>query len=600
MNEPLKLLTAISLSVFLTACGGSDNDSNNDGTGNDKDTPAVITGGEGVVTEDSKTSTSGQLKDSTKADQTFEESELQGEYGNLEVSSNGSWNYSLNGELADPLSANEIATDKFTVGIGSDKETTTITISISGTDDPYTFDPGSPLAKLVVDSREHAQGTMVIEDIDGDTPEFVEGTFSGGYGEFKVFNNGDWEYTLNNNTDNLKDGETVEDTVTFQLTDGIEQSVTFSVATVNPSESSIVFILMNFSDGAATDQGDLTHIANTVFNDVDSLDSAYRENSFGQLKFLRHRVNDKSLQHYCYGEPGNEETSLDCIIFDIPDSENGGTLSIEDAVARAQAGQEGEYTDGGFEWRDMAYQWAADNLVDENGQPLNLRKWRHQVFIYPNASYRAGLVGAGIASVGGDMSLVASFSDQNVMGHELGHNIGLSHAGLDSNNDGDTNDSGDSEYGTDGSLMGSRGQSRLFGSAHREYMKWYDLFPEYTKIVEQVANSSQDLEVEAIELTAGELSGSRPQQLKIESAGSQNGESHYYVNYHVAHDILNPRSQFEDSVTVHYLNGRTSNHVAVLEQPGDSFTDSKIGLSITYKSVNSSSKSAVVTVSYGE
>ncbi|BBM01742.1 hypothetical protein [Microbulbifer sp. GL-2] len=94
MNESLKLLTAMSLSVFLTACGGFDNDGNNDGnavsgnkgTGNDKDTPAVITGGKGVATEDSKTSTSGQLNDSIKANQTFEESELQGEYGNLEVS----------------------------------------------------------------------------------------------------------------------------------------------------------------------------------------------------------------------------------------------------------------------------------------------------------------------------------------------------------------------------------------------------------------------------------------------------------------------------------------------------------------------------------
>ncbi|WHI51712.1 VCBS domain-containing protein [Microbulbifer sp. MLAF003] len=635
MREPLKLLTVFSLSVFLTACGGGSGDSGqspdddnannpvsdgsgdngdsnngNDGsdnstggntdtdTGNDTDSNGVISGGEGSVTENVEITTSGQLIDSGNTDQTFEETGLQGKYGNLKVSSDGNWSYTLESNLADPLNANELVTDEFSVGIGSTEKTTTITISVTGTDDAYTFDPGSPLATMIVNSREHANGTMMIEDVDGNTPEFPEETISGSYGEFKLLKNGDWEFTLNNNADSLKEGETAEDTIAFQLTDGTEQSVTFTIATIDPSESSIVFILMNFSDGLATDQGDLTHIANTVFNDKDSLDNAYRENSFGQLKFLRHRINDKSLQHYCYGEPGNEDTSVDCVVFNIPDSENGGTLSIADAVARAEAGQEGEYTDDGFTWRDKAYQWASDNLVDENNQPLNLRNWRHQVFIYPNASYKAGLVGAGVASVGGGMSLVASFSDQNVMGHELGHNIGLSHAGLDSNNDGDTNDSGDSEYGTDGSLMGNRSRSRLFGSAHREYMKWYNLFPEYTTTVEQVSSSSQDVEIEAIELTAGELSGSLPQQLKIESNGSSNGQNHYYVNYHVAHDILNPRPHFEDSVTVHYLNGRTSNHVAVLEQVGDSFTDSKIGLTITYKSSDSIKKSAVITVSY--
>ncbi|MFA0813475.1 VCBS domain-containing protein [Microbulbifer epialgicus] len=607
MNEPLKLLTSISLSVFLTACGGggggSDKD-NNDGNPVNNGSPGVISGGEGSVMEDIETSTSGQLTDSGNANQTFEATELQGTYGSLKTASDGGWSYTLDSNLANPLNAGELATDKFTVGVGTEDDITTITISVTGTDDAYTFNPTSPLAKLVVDSRESAKGTLTLEDIDGNTPEFIEKTITGNYGEFKIFSDGNWEYTLNDNADSLKGGETASESITFQLTDGSEESVIFSVATITPKENSVVFIMMNFSDGQATDKASLTHIANMVFNDTDSLDNIYRENSLGQLKFLRHRVNDKELENYCYGEPNNEETSVDCIFYNIEDREQGGILSIEDAAARAEIARQnneiGEYTDGGFEWTDLAYEWTKTKYTDENGQPLDLRKWDHRVFIYPQAAKKAGLVGAGVASVGGSWSSVASYSDQNVMGHELGHNIGLSHAGLDNNNDGDIVDSGDSEYGTDGALMGNRSQSRLFGSAHREYMKWYDLFPEYTTTVEQVANSSQDVEIEAIELTAGELSGALPQQLKIESNGSSNGENHYYVNYHVAHNILNPRPHFDGSVTVHYLKGRVSNHVAVLEQPGDSFTDSRIGLTITYKSSDSAKKSAVITVSYDQ
>ncbi|MDP5208520.1 VCBS domain-containing protein [Microbulbifer sp. 2205BS26-8] len=598
MNTALRLLVAISLSVTFTACGGGGGSTSGGDT--DTETPGVISGGEGRVLENSETTTTGKLTDSTNANQTFEANNFQGTYGNLETSEDGSWTYTLEGELADPLNGGEQASEAFTVGVAGGSRTTKITISITGFDDPYTFQPESPLAMMVVDSKEFATGRLSLNDVDGNTPVFVSGTVAGSYGDFKLSESGDWEYTLNSKADSIRKGDLTEDSITFTLSDDTEQTVVFSIATLEPTESSIVFILMNFSDALATDRADISDIADMVFNDVDSLDNTYRENSLGQLKFLRHRVSDNTLQHYCYGEANREESSVDCIRFDIPDSQNSGILSIADAAARAKAGQQGEYTDSGHTWRNMAYQWAENNLVDENGAPLALNKWRHQVYIYPRAAYREGLIGYGVAAVGGRWSMVASDSDQLLMGHELGHNIGLGHAGWDSNNDGDTNDNGEDEYGTGGAFMGNRSESRLFGSAHREYMDWYRLFPEYTVTVEQASNSSQDLEIQAIELTAGDRSGTLPQQLKVESTGSSNGQSHYYVNYHVAHNELNPRPHYAHSVTVHYLNGRTSNHVAVLAQPGDDFTDEAIGLKIEYKSRIAENQSAVIAVSYSE
>ncbi|AWF82871.1 hypothetical protein BTJ40_19745 [Microbulbifer sp. A4B17] len=634
MTYSLKLLTAISLSVFLTACGGgggsddndnedttvssdsnsgsdsgdddgsSGSDDDNSGSGSDNnndsdsDGSSTISGNSGNVSEDDKTSVSGQLVDSSNSNQTFESGSFQGTYGELEISVNGSWAYNLDSELADPIAGSELATDTFTIGVGSSNSEATISITITGYDDAYTFSPSSPLATLVVESKEFASGTLLLEDVDGNTPEFIEESINGTYGNLKLYSNGDWEYSLNDSADNLNSGETTEETISFQLSDGSTQSITFAVVTIDAEESSIVFIFMNFSDAVPTDTTDISDIADMVFNDEDSLDNTYLKNSLGQLKFLRHRISDNSLEHYCYGEDSNEDSSIDCISYDIPDSQNGGTLSVDDAAARSSQG--GEYTDGGYTWRDNATDWAEANLVDDNNNSIDLSDWRHRVYIFPPEAKNAGLVGAGVASVGGKWSIVTAYTDQMIMGHELGHNIGLSHAGNDDNNDGDTNDSGENEYGTSGSFMGNAWKSRLFGSGHREYMGWYDLFPEYTKTVTQAAGSSEEVEIEAIELTAGELSGSLPQQLKVESSGSKNGEDYYYVNYHIDHDILNPSSHMENSVSVHYLDGKLFNHVAELEEPGDSFTDSNIGLTIEFQSRATDSQSATILVSYSD
>ncbi|WP_299587718.1 VCBS domain-containing protein [uncultured Microbulbifer sp.] len=599
MNESIKLFSAISLTAFLTACGGGsggDGDGNPetevDSSGGGSSQGISISGGEGRVVEDSTASASGKLVDAANPSQTFENTSFQGRYGSLTVSKDGNWSYTLDSDLANPLDLDEQTSDVFTLGVGSGSDTTKISIQITGADDPYSFTPSVPLSTLVLNNKERASGQLKIEDVDGNTPLFRADTINGQYGKFTIQNDGTWAYSLDSNAGVLKAGETSKDTIKFLLTDGSEQSVTFSIATTDPTESSIVFIFMNFSDAIATREAGVSDIADMVFNDVDSLDNAYLENSQGQLKFLRHRIDSKDLPHYCYGQQGVEESSIDCITYSIPDPQNGGILSV--ASAQARQGQGGEYTDGGFSWRDDAHQWARDTMVDDNGQPLNLSDWRHQVYIYPSEAEDAGLIGTGIASVGGKWSVVAARTDQLVMGHELGHNIGLGHAGWDEDNDGRA----ESEYGTAGSLMGNRSKSRLFGSAHREVMGWYKLSPDYSTTVNQVTGSIQDIEIQAIELTAGELSGTLPQQLKVQSNGSKNGRSHYYVNYHVGHNILNPNSHYANSVTIHYLNDIDSNHVAVLESPGDFFEDNSAGITITYKSNSDADQSAVITVQY--
>ncbi|WNZ57803.1 VCBS domain-containing protein [Microbulbifer sp. MKSA007] len=529
MPDTLKFLTAFSLSVLLTACGGGSSSSNS----NDETT---------------ETETSTDSGDNSGSDD----------------SDNGDDD--------------------------SDEET-----------GGYTFNPSNPLASLIVGTQEYASGTLTLEDTDSNSPTFQASSVAGSYGDFTLYESGNWEYQLNTNSQNLNDGDSVEDTISFQLTDGSTLSVVFSIQTIEATESSIVFIFMNFSDAAVEDDLSITQIANMAFNDTDSLDNAYHENSLGQLKFSRHLSNDTSLDQYCYGEDNDESTSIDCFTYNIADSQNGGVLSIEDAESRSGS----EYNDSGYTWRDRATSWIESNYLDSNNQPVELNDWRHRVYIFPEAAASAGLVGTGVASVGGRWSMIIADSDQLIMGHEIGHNIGLSHAGNDDNNDGDTNDSGESEYGSDGSLMGNAWQSRLFGSGHRDYMGWYDSFPGYTETIEAVAGSTTNIEFQAIELTAGELSSDLPQLLKAESIGSRNGENYYYIEYHVEHDTLNPRPHHENAVTVHYLSGTsnnnvTANQVATLSTTGDSFTDSSAGITIEFLSTENSTNSATVSVTYDE
>ncbi|WP_444901813.1 VCBS domain-containing protein [Microbulbifer sp. SSSA007] len=268
MNSIIKQLSAISFSMFLVACGsggGGSGDENNKNTtpnltgggndtvpvpdsngnpgensGSDPDPDpgfppsGVVSGGEGSVIEDDVTSTSGRLTDSTNEQQIFEELNQWGKYGLLEVSSDGLWKYILNSDLANPLSVGEQVVDEFTIGVGSDEDYTMVAIKITGTDDEYTFNPGVPLASLIVGTVEEVRGTLVIDDVDGNTPEFVASNIVSEYGSFRISSNGDWEFSLIDKAKQLKEGDLVEDVITLRFTDGVEHSVTFSISTVDP------------------------------------------------------------------------------------------------------------------------------------------------------------------------------------------------------------------------------------------------------------------------------------------------------------------------------------------------------------------------------
>ncbi len=199
------------------------------------DATSILTGNEGSVTENEKVSTSGMLVDTKNPNQTFGPFNGWGKYGQLTVTTDGSWAYTLSEDLSNPLSENEIADDEFSVSVGTKGDTTTITIEISGQDDAYQFKPESPLATLIVTTKEAVKGTLIIRDVDGNTPDFIENTISGKHGEINLSRTGNWKYTLSSTSKALPKGTSTEDTLTIQLSNGTEHQITFSIVVTDPN-----------------------------------------------------------------------------------------------------------------------------------------------------------------------------------------------------------------------------------------------------------------------------------------------------------------------------------------------------------------------------
>ncbi|WP_319543692.1 tandem-95 repeat protein [uncultured Pseudodesulfovibrio sp.] len=224
---------------------------------------------------------------------------VQGHYGTLTINSDGSYTYTLDndGNNADleGLNYNNPGTDSFTYAIMDDSgalDYANITFTVNGANDApeafsdinsiqefgYIFeetsysgiatgnvitdvngddqvDTDADDAQIFVESISHGENTQAVYDYD-DTNEYVE--IDGDYGTLKVWENGEYEYTLDN------DNETVD-----ALDDGGKLTETFSYTTTN-----------SWQDGVSSNAADLTitihgtNDAPVAVNDVDTASEA--------------------------------------------------------------------------------------------------------------------------------------------------------------------------------------------------------------------------------------------------------------------------------------------------------------------------------------
>ncbi|WP_430480914.1 VCBS domain-containing protein [Aeromonas caviae] len=169
---------------------------------------------------------------------------LTGQYGQLVLGADGKWTYSAdNGQAAiQGLKAGETLTDTLTVTNADGKTTTTVTITINGTDDVPTLTPdvGSVTEDRNVQPGNllQASGTLVA-GTGGDAGEdkFIAGTLTGKYGQLVLGADGKWTYSADNGQaaiQGLKAGETLTDTLTVTNADG--KTTTTVTITINGTD----------------------------------------------------------------------------------------------------------------------------------------------------------------------------------------------------------------------------------------------------------------------------------------------------------------------------------------------------------------------------
>ncbi|MBL0625120.1 retention module-containing protein [Aeromonas jandaei] len=212
--------------VTITIHGTDDKPTLVADTGSVTEDTAVTAGGE--------LTTSGTLAAGTGGDageDKFSAGNFTGTYGKLTLDVNGNWVYTAdNGQVAiQQLNQNQSLTDTFTVLNADGVTSTTVTITIHGTDDKPTLvaDTGSVTEDTAVTAGGEltTSGTLAA-GTGGDAGEdkFSAGNFTGTYGKLTLDVNGNWVYTADNGQvaiQQLNQNQSLTDTFTVLNADGV-------------------------------------------------------------------------------------------------------------------------------------------------------------------------------------------------------------------------------------------------------------------------------------------------------------------------------------------------------------------------------------------
>lgn len=160
-----------------------------------------------------------------------------------------------------------------------------------------------------------------------------------------------------------------------------------------------------------------------------------------------------------------------------------------------------------------------------------------------------------------------------VFAHELGHNLGLAHAGTDPENDGVAN----SEYGDYSDPMGGSRSWYLFGGPHLDRLGWYETYPD--SIVTVTEAGTYDIDVLN---TTPPATYSKPRVLKLQRS---NNQGFYYLSYRqpVSYDD-SLFSTYTQGVSIHRYQGPTAAYSTFFIQSltnNQSFVDSAAGIRVT-------------------
>ena len=167
-----------------------------------------------------------------------------GTYGSLTITTAGVWTYTLDNEDDDTnaLARGATATDAFTIMAADGGTIGTVTITITGTNDPAVFGTMGLTGAVTEDAVKadstpdnEATGTVTVTDVDGTDNSFRTDVTParGRYGSLEITEAGVWTYELDNSdpdTAALRSGQSVTDVFTILAADWTPATVTITVS----------------------------------------------------------------------------------------------------------------------------------------------------------------------------------------------------------------------------------------------------------------------------------------------------------------------------------------------------------------------------------
>lgn len=223
------------------------------------------------------------------------------------------------------------------------------------------------------------------------------------------------------------------------------------------------------------------------------------------------------------------------------------------------------------------YSWAYAVENQISGQ-IDLSLYQHRVFVLPRHNSLPHCNWGGVANLGcGSFcrAWIAEGESGMVYAHELGHNLGMHHAGTDTNNDSVL----DSEYGDHSGIMGSNRAWNQSNAPHTHQLGGFDQYPH--GLLEPTAPGTYDLDPLDVPQHWG---GIGAQVIKLPKSDTND---FYYFSFRKSVGDFPVTSTYADRVSVHRYRGSGSakTSLVALLSAGHSFTDAANGINVRVASI---------------